>query len=160
MNKIWRQCCRGISSNFDPKNIKLRYRFGKSRKDLTQIINLWWKFDGWTVKWSNTWKNISEYKLELSSRSRKQNLTNVFYFNWIKNKTFDIGWSMLIIFNFMKLMSVGWVLWHINLSRLFNAKSIFMKIVLFQTIQFSISTEFKRKYGLIFKNISISSYSV
>ena len=29
---------------------------------------------------------------------------------------------------------VGWVLWHINLCRLFNAKSIFMKIELFQTI--------------------------
>ena len=35
---------------------------------------------------------------------------------------------------------VGWVLWHINLCRLFNAKSIIMKIVLFQTIQFRIST--------------------
>ena len=29
-----------------------------------------------------------------------------------------------------------WVLCHTNLWRLFNAKSIFMKIVLFQTIQF------------------------
>ena len=28
---------------------------------------------------------------------------------------------------------VVWVLWHINLRRLFNAKFIFMKIVLFQT---------------------------
>ena len=39
---------------------------------------------------------------------------------------------------------IGWlvvyILWHINLSRLFNAKSIFMQIVLFQTIQFSMST--------------------
>ena len=34
------------------------------------------------------------------------------------------------------------------------------KTVLFQTIQFSISTQFKCKYGLIVKNISISSYSV
>ena len=34
------------------------------------------------------------------------------------------------------------------------------KIVRFQTIQFSISTQFKFKNGLIFKNISISSYSV
>ena len=51
-------------------------------------------------------------------------------------------------------------LWHIKLCRLFNAKSIFMKIVLFQTIQFSISTQFKCKYSLIVKNISISSYSV
>ena len=45
---------------------------------------------------------------------------------------------------------VGCLLWHINLCRLFNAKSIFMKIVLFQTIQFSISTQFKRKYSLTF----------
>ena len=34
------------------------------------------------------------------------------------------------------------------------------KTVPFQIIQFSISTQFKRKYGLIVKNISISSYSV
>ena len=37
---------------------------------------------------------------------------------------------------------VVWVLWHGNLCRLFNAKSIFMQIVLFQTIQFSMSTQF------------------
>ena len=35
-----------------------------------------------------------------------------------------------------------------------------MKIVLFQIIQFSISTQFKCKYSLIVENISISSYSV
>ena len=35
-----------------------------------------------------------------------------------------------------------------------------MQIVVFQTIQFSISTQFKHKYSLIVKNISISSYSV
>ena len=39
---------------------------------------------------------------------------------------------------------VGWVLWYIHLFRLFNAKSIFMTIVLFQTI----STQFKCKYSL------------
>ena len=53
-----------------------------------------------------------------------------------------------------------WVLWYINLCRLFNTKSIFMKIVLFQTIQFSIRAQFKCKYSSIGKNISISSYSV
>ena len=40
---------------------------------------------------------------------------------------------------------VGWVLWHINLCRLFNAKSIFIQFsqtVLIQTIQFSISMQF------------------
>ena len=34
------------------------------------------------------------------------------------------------------------------------------KTVQFQTIQFSISTQFKCKYSLIEKNISILSYSV
>ncbi len=48
-------------------------------------------------------------------------------------------------------------LWHINLCRLFNAKSIFMKIDLFQTIQFGISTQFKCKYSLIVINSSILS---
>ena len=38
---------------------------------------------------------------------------------------------------------VVWVLWHINLCRLFNAKFIFMQIVLFQTIHFSMSKQFK-----------------
>ena len=33
-------------------------------------------------------------------------------------------------------------LWHINFCRLFNTKSIFMNIVPFQAIQFSISTDF------------------
>ena len=48
---------------------------------------------------------------------------------------------------------VGWVLWHINLCRLFNAKSIFMQIVLFQTIQFSMSTQFKCQKTFIFQSI-------
>ena len=40
-----------------------------------------------------------------------------------------------------------------NLCRLFNDKSIFMKVVLFQTIQFSTSTQFKCTCTLIVKNI-------
>ena len=48
---------------------------------------------------------------------------------------------------------LGGVLWHISLCRLFNTKSIFIQIVLFQTIQFSMSTQFV-------KNISISTDSV
>ena len=35
-----------------------------------------------------------------------------------------------------------------------------MKIDLFQTIQFRIITQFKCKYSLIVKNISILSYSI
>ena len=46
---------------------------------------------------------------------------------------------------------VIWVLGHINLCRLFNAKSIFVKNVRFQTIQFGINTQFKCKYSLIVK---------
>ena len=34
-----------------------------------------------------------------------------------------------------------------------------MKIVLFKTIQLNIGTQFKCKYGIIVKNISISGYS-
>ena len=58
---------------------------------------------------------------------------------------------------------VGWLvgfLWHINLCRLYNAKSIFIQIVLFQTIQFNRSVQFKCNYSLIVKNLSISSYSL
>ena len=67
----------------------------------------------------------------------------------------------VVVFFMHLLLLVGWVLWHINLCRLFNAKSIFKQIsVLFQTIQFRINTQFKCKYSLIVKYISISSYSV
>ena len=44
------------------------------------------------------------------------------------------------------------ILWNINLCRLFNVKSIFMNFFLFQTIQFSMSTQFKCKYTLIVNN--------
>ena len=59
-------------------------------------------------------------------------------------------------------LSQGWSVGFYGIStfcRLFNTKSNFMKIVLFQTIQFSISTQFKCKYSLIVKNISGSSHS-
>ena len=42
----------------------------------------------------------------------------------------------------------------------FNVSTVSSKIVPFQTIQFRISMQFKCKYSLIVKNISISSYSV
>ena len=49
----------------------------------------------------------------------------------------------------------GLVLWYINYCRLFNAKFYFkQKTFLFQTIQFSICTQFKCQ------SISISSYLV
>ena len=43
----------------------------------------------------------------------------------------------------------------------FSVSTVSMsKTVQFQKIQFSMSTQFKCKYSLIVKNISISSYSV
>ena len=51
---------------------------------------------------------------------------------------------------------VIWVLWHINLCRLFNAKSIFYTNNQFFLKQFSLAWV----HSLIVKNISISSYSV
>ena len=51
---------------------------------------------------------------------------------------------------------VVWVLWHINLCRLFNAKSIFIQIVLFQTIQFSMSTQFHPHHVALVARISLT----
>ena len=53
----------------------------------------------------------------------------------------------------MFVFVVGWVLWHINLCRLFNARSFFMQIVLFQTIQFCISTQLDCKKTFLFQVI-------
>ena len=52
---------------------------------------------------------------------------------------------------------VGWVLWFSNLRRLFNAKSIFMKIDLFQAIQFSIISQFECKNSLIVKTFLLQA---
>ena len=46
---------------------------------------------------------------------------------------------------------VWWVLRHINLCRLFNAKSIFIQIVIFQTIQFSMTTQLNSLKHFYFK---------
>ena len=53
----------------------------------------------------------------------------------------------------------GWVLWHINLCRLFIAKFIFMQIVLFQTIQYSMSTQFNCQKHFYFKLFSLFKQS-
>ena len=48
---------------------------------------------------------------------------------------------------------------HITIQ--FSVSTVWMsKTVQFQMIQFSINTQFKCKYSLIVKNISISSYSL
>ena len=53
----------------------------------------------------------------------------------------------------------GWVLWHINHCRLFNTKSIFMQIVLFQTIQFNMSTQFNSSIYITI-HFSVSTVSM
>ena len=63
-------------------------------------------------------------------------------FNCQKHFYFKLFKQLYIIIQF----SVSWVSMSITVQ--------------FQTIQFSISTQFKCKYSLIVKNISISSYSV
>ena len=60
---------------------------------------------------------------------------------------------------FFLVQIVGWLFEFYGIST-FVAKFIFMKIVLFETIQFRISTQFKCKYSLIVESISISSDSV
>ena len=97
------------------------------------------KLDGTEFRFS-----LKSRKFGVDLQNKSINLLTIYYFDVY---LLD-GWL------------VGWVLWHINLFRLFNAKSIFMKTVPFQTIQFSISTQFKCKYCLIVQNISISAYSV
>ena len=50
---------------------------------------------------------------------------------------------------------------HLYITIQFSVSTVSIsKSVQFQTIQFSISTQFKCKFGLIVKNISISIYSV
>ena len=50
----------------------------------------------------------------------------------------------------------GWILWHINLCMLFNAKSFFMQIDSSIFFKFSLACV----HSLIVRNISISNYSV
>ena len=64
-------------------------------------------------------------------------------------------------FILLKLMVAwlgGWVLWLINLCRLVNAKAVYMpkKSVLFQTIQFSMSTQFNCQKPILFQAIQFS----
>ena len=53
----------------------------------------------------------------------------VFYWSLREGKSSKVSGTLLSILDDLKNMViwlVGWVLWHINLCRLFNAKSIFM----------------------------------
>ena len=61
-------------------------------------------------------------------------------------------------YNWLVFWLIVWVLWRYNLCRLFNGKSIFMKIVLFQTIQFGMSTQLNCQKHFYF-NYSVYSNS-
>ena len=72
---------------------------------------------------------------------------NTLFFAFVKVQCLLVRWQLVFFFYPEGVIKidywfglVAWVLWHINLCRLFNTKSIFMKIVLFQIIQLSIST--------------------
>ena len=60
--------------------------------------------------------------------------------------------------NYFNLVSVGFVPWHINRIRLFNARPVFFypETVLFQTIQYSISTQIQCQNS----SISNNSFSI
>ena len=51
---------------------------------------------------------------------------------------------------------VGWILLQINLCKLFNAKSLFMQIVVFEAIQFSMNTQFNCPNHVYFELISFN----
>ena len=91
--------------------------------------------DGWLVGWLDRFYGIS---------------THVGYF--MPNPAYT--YIRTYIFNTYILLVV-WVLWHINLCRLFNAKSILALNNQFYFKQFSLACVL----SLIVKNISISSYS-
>ena len=56
----------------------------------------------------------------------------------------------------LNVVDIGWVLWHINLCRLFNAKSIFMQIFLFKKkFQFCMSTQFNCRKHFYLKLFSL-----
>ena len=69
----------------------------------------------------------------------------------VENTVQENFWDTVLLGGWL----VGWLLWYINLCRLFNAKSIFMQRDLFQTIQFSMSTQFNCQKHFYFKQFSL-----
>ena len=74
------------------------------------------------------------------------------------HKRMPLNLTLIIFLHTVKWL-VGWLvslfLWLINLCTLFNAKSIFMQIAIFQTIQFSMSTRFNYQKHFYFKLFSL-----
>ena len=97
----------------------------------------------------NTWKRsmIKYVAYYIQTRERKREKEGEKSFFWMpmtEENTLSLFVCLFV-----------WVLWHINLCWLYNAKYIFIqKTVIFQTIKFEISTQFKSQ------NIPISSNSV
>ena len=83
-----------------------------------------------------TYEYTKYYRLNCFSHIIYTPQTNM-YPNIVKYLTHPIGWLVV------------WFLWHIKLCRLFNAKSMFIQI--FQTIQFSMSTQFNCQKTFVFQ---------
>ena len=80
----------------------------------------------------------------------------------VKDGLLTVSLLCATIVMFLKLLT-GWLVGFYRISAFIGSlkpNQFFIQIVLFQTIQFSRSTQFKSTYNLIAKNISISSYSV
>ena len=73
------------------------------------------------------------------------------------------GWLLGLFYvevSFLFVCLFVCVLWHVKLCRLFNGKSILKKqTVLFQTIQFGISTQFNSQKHFYFKLFSLDKQS-
>ena len=74
---------------------------------------------------------------------------NIFLYTWVACEDHVLVSFFLLICLFV------WVLWHINLRRLYNANSfLYRKTILFQSTQFSISTQFNCQQHFYFKLFS------
>ena len=82
--------------------------------------------------------------------------TSVKHINLIFHIVFPFSYYWILLHTLLIYgWLVVWILWHIKLCRLFNAKSIFIQIVLFQTIQFSMITQINYQNHFYFKLLSL-----
>ena len=104
------------------------------------------------LKWSLPNLNLEFFS---SSNSKFKYLISpsnyLFIAGGCSTHTFPKDFSTMLLIGWL----VGWILWHINLCWLFNAKSIFIHInSSFKKIQFNISTQFNCQNYFYFKLFS------
>ena len=105
----------------------------------TSVVNsLWWQKNTliWTI-------NITYFQLSCTKYGEACGWEKSLLYNscaCIIHTPKVLGWKIWKNSpSCTRIIIVDWVLWHINLCRLSNAKSIFIQLVLFQMIQFSMS---------------------